>query len=56
MHSINSHHTGGIFGGIRRSIERRQLVKDLSRLDDHLLRDIGLHRGDIYTLARGERP
>lgn len=27
---------------------RRQLMR-ISELDDYLLRDIGLHRGDVYT-------
>ena len=36
----------------RRS-ERRKTYADLLQLDDHLLRDIGLSRGDIRQMARG---
>ena len=36
----------------RRS-ERRKTYADLMRLDDHLLRDIGLSRGDVHQLMNG---
>lgn len=32
----------------------RVTVKELSRLSDRELRDIGLSRSDIYTIARGD--
>lgn len=38
----------------RRS-ERRRALADLSRLDDHLLRDIGVTRSDVHELMRGAR-
>ena len=37
---------------IRRS-ERRKTYSDLLHLDDHLLRDIGLSRGDVRQLIKG---
>jgi uncharacterized protein YjiS (DUF1127 family) len=36
----------------RRS-ERRKTYADLLRLDDHLLRDIGLSRGDVRQMMHG---
>lgn len=30
-------------------------ARRLSELDDHMLRDLGLHRGDIYTALRCDR-
>jgi len=36
----------------RRS-ERRKTYADLLHLDDHLLRDIGLSRGDLRQMMRG---
>ncbi|MEY8798892.1 DUF1127 domain-containing protein [Leisingera sp. XS_AS12] len=45
-------------GAIRRMLratvrrwKRRRLVSTLQSLDDRLLRDIGVHRGDIRTLV-----
>ena len=32
----------------------RQTIKDLSRLSDHDLNDIGIGRGDIYNIAHGD--
>lgn len=36
----------------RRS-ERRKTYANLLQLDDHLLRDIGLSRGDVRQMMRG---
>jgi uncharacterized protein YjiS (DUF1127 family) len=36
----------------RRS-ERRKTYADLLQLDDHLLRDIGLSRGDVRQMMNG---
>ena len=32
---------------------RRQAIKDLSQMKDHLLKDIGLSRDDLYDIAHG---
>jgi len=41
-----------------RRAERRRELTALERLDDHLLRDLGLSRGDVDMMIRhgGERP
>jgi uncharacterized protein YjiS (DUF1127 family) len=45
---------GGLFGGLRRSIERARVASELARLDDRMLADIGLSRSDIPAiLAHG---
>ncbi len=33
---------------------RRQTIRELNRLTDAELNDIGLGRGDIYSVARGD--
>ena len=40
---------------LRRS-ERRRTYANLLQLDDHLLRDIGLTRGDVRQLMTGRSP
>ena len=51
------------FGDLRRSMKLRaerkaaykRTFKELSRLNDHELNDIGICRGDIRNIARGDR-
>jgi uncharacterized protein YjiS (DUF1127 family) len=49
----------GIFGRLfRRIAEEQELRRDirrLSELDDHMLQDIGIVRGDIEDRVRGRR-
>lgn len=33
-------------------LRARHQMQRLNELDDHMLRDLGLHRGDIYTAIR----
>jgi len=33
--------------------KRRQAIKDLSQMNDHLLKDIGLSREDLYDIDQG---
>lgn len=44
-----------IFSTLFRRSEKRQAYAALLNLDDHMLRDIGLSRGDINHMARGRR-
>ncbi len=38
----------------RKNQMRRQTIRELNRLTDAELNDIGLGRGDIYSVARGD--
>jgi uncharacterized protein YjiS (DUF1127 family) len=38
-----------------RRTEKRRAYADLLRLDDHLLRDIGLNRSDLHEMMAGTR-
>lgn len=39
--------------GLRKRRLRRAIIRDLSALDDRLLRDIGIERRDIRAVAEG---
>ena len=41
------------FSTLFRKTARRKVYADLLRLDDHLLRDIGLTRSDVHTMMTG---
>lgn len=43
----------GIFNSLFRGAQRRKIYADLLQLDEHLLRDIGLTRGDVNELVSG---
>ena len=38
-----------------RRAERNKALSDLLKLDDHLLRDIGLQRSDLHQMMTGSR-
>ncbi len=40
---------------VLRALERRRAVRELARLDDHMLSDIGISRTDIGRAVRGFR-
>ncbi len=40
-------------GAVRTWNARNAAVRDLSRLNDHLLKDIGIHRGEIRAVVDG---
>ncbi|MDI4666339.1 DUF1127 domain-containing protein [Xanthobacter autotrophicus] len=42
-----------VAGAIARAAERRRVMVELSGLDDHMLRDIGLTRSDLRDAASG---
>lgn len=42
----------GLAAALNRGIVYRRTVAALNRLDDHLLRDIGIHRSEIDAVAR----
>lgn len=45
-----------ILTSLFRRSERRRAFSELSRLDDHLLRDIGVTRSDLHEMMHGSRP
>lgn len=62
MHTLKQVHLGlpdisGWFKNIRKEMKRRAdirtTIKQLSALSDRELNDMGLSRGDIYTVAHG---
>ena len=44
-----------LFSSLFRRSEKRRTYADLMRLDDHLLRDIGITRTDIHLMMSGSR-
>lgn len=44
-----------IFASLRRGAEKRRAYVDLLRLDDHLLRDLGISRTDVHQMMNGSR-
>jgi uncharacterized protein YjiS (DUF1127 family) len=44
------------FSTLFRRAERAKVLSDLLKLDDHLLRDIGLTRTDISAMRNGRHP
>src|SRR5206468_8092967 len=45
-------HSTGILAGLKRRLRRQALCRELMSLDDRLLADIGLTRGDIAAVAQ----
>ena len=43
--------THGILESVLRFLTRRRTQRELERLDDHMLADIGLSRGEIHIAA-----
>ena len=41
------------FRGIADAVRKRRTISELSRLEDHLLADIGIDRAQIPTIAQG---
>ena len=63
-HEIRSRSFLGLIAKIKTSVQqyiedsktgarRRQALKDLSQMNDHLLKDIGLNRDDLYDIDHG---
>jgi uncharacterized protein YjiS (DUF1127 family) len=44
-----------LFSSLFRRAEKQRTFADLLRMDDHLLRDIGLSRSDLHLMASGSR-
>jgi len=44
-----------IITSLFRRAEKRRAYTNLSRLDDHLLRDIGITRSDLHQMTVGSR-
>jgi uncharacterized protein YjiS (DUF1127 family) len=45
---------GGIVAALRQWRERRRATHELQSLDDRLLKDIGITRGDVWAAVHGE--
>jgi uncharacterized protein YjiS (DUF1127 family) len=45
----------GFISSLFRRSEKRRAYAELARLDDHLLRDIGISRSDLHRMASGTR-
>jgi uncharacterized protein YjiS (DUF1127 family) len=46
---------GGILGRVQSLVSRTRAIRQLRQLDDRLLADIGLSRGEIETSVWGRR-
>jgi len=44
-----------ILSSLFRRAEKRRAYIDMLKLDDHLLRDIGLNRSDLHDMMAGAR-
>jgi uncharacterized protein YjiS (DUF1127 family) len=44
------------FTELFRRAERKRALRELLKLDDHLLRDIGVTRADVGAMRRGRYP
>jgi uncharacterized protein YjiS (DUF1127 family) len=54
LYSLFKDKLGNAFSSYReRALKQRQLA-DLVQLDDHLLKDIGLSRGDVFAVQLGQ--
>ncbi len=45
------HLSGGILSWLRRERDKSLAVRELNRISDHLLRDIGIERGEIREVV-----
>ena len=45
----------GFFESIQRANQIRQGIRELNSLTDYELKDIGISRGDIYSVATGHK-
>ncbi len=55
-HNTAENHRGGLrqwLAGASRQWQRRRMIAALHAMDDRLLRDIGLHRGNIESVVDG---
>ena len=54
-HAAAPAHSTGLLasavGAVKQALQRRRTIAELSRLDNHLLRDIGLERGNLESVA-----
>lgn len=48
-----SNHADGWLGSVRRWHSQRLAIRELNRLPDHLLQDIGIDRTQIRDVVRG---
>jgi uncharacterized protein YjiS (DUF1127 family) len=44
----------GLVGRVKGYFERTRAVRQLNQMDDRMLADIGVHRGDITKLVSGK--
>lgn len=45
----------GLLGRIRRALALRRALREVRELDDRMLADVGISRGELERAVRGER-
>jgi uncharacterized protein YjiS (DUF1127 family) len=54
LYSLIKDKLGNVISGYRERAQKRRQLVDLAQLDDRLLKDIGLSRGDMFAVELGQ--